>query len=371
MLRFRTVFALAVIMLPGVSAKTETTTNLGVTAGYTDNLFADSSQINDSYTRAEGSLSIYPSMAAVLNISGSYTSFARTSDLNCYDLNAGSNYVWGQPTGATAVFFSAGGSLRHYGEYYREYSRYGIETGLGLRRQFGRSAQGRLGAGFNASFYPNADNDDSKRLAGVAGFNVTLPGSNSVDLEASVVHTWLADQTGNLASEMEVTAPAERLTADITSLHYRVRWSRPVGQRVGLSLNATGRAYLSQQPIVPGYSLDNLSPWSDFYEGYTAGIDVKTFFIPHTILGCGAAYRHADYADALESETAAEGSSYYLSERSDDRASVYLEFKRPVKLAGDGLFTPILEVGYLNNSSSLSRYDYSSVSVSLRLTVKP
>lgn len=356
--------------IPLTVIQAETVTKWGVTAGYTDNLFADSSVIDDSYTRAEGGLEYYPTYPVALELAGSYTAFGRTADLNYLDFSGSGSYLIGNPSSRVTPYLTVGAAWRSYGQLYSEYNRMTSEATLGMRTSLGPVTQFRVGAGFSGADYPNASTGDFQRLIGMTGLNTSLPSSNSLDIEASVAQTWLADPSADIVTVVRNSSWSQRLTADLTSLHYRVRWSRPVGPRVGLSVSLAGRNYLGEnQPILPGYSLDNLSPWSDFYEGYTVGLDLKTFFIPHSIVSMGGAFRQADFIDALESDET--GADYYLSARSDDRASAYLNFQRPIKLSGGGLVTPIFEIGYVDNASTLARYEYSSVSASFRVTVTP
>jgi len=360
------------ILWPIPAVRSETVTSLGLAAGYTDNLFADSSVINDSYTRAEGTVRIFPTMATVVSLTGAYTAFGRTDELDYLDLGGSVSYLWGGPSRRLTSYYSAGAALRRYGSYYEEYNRYNTEAAAGLRVMLSPSVQARLGGHFSAAAYPDSENGNYRSLSGLLGLNATLPGSNSLDLEASCVQSWLADLPSAFATSADSSYWSGRMSDDLLSLQYRARWSRPVGDWLGLSLSLAGRAYLGESnPLVPGYTFDELSPWSDFWQGQSLGLDIKTFFIPHSIVGLGVGYRSAEFIDILENDTSAGTSNYYVAERDDDRVSAYLDFRRPFRLAGGALITPVLEVGYVDNSSTLSRYEFSSVSMSLRVTVTP
>lgn len=380
----------AALLIPVIPTFAEVVPEVTFRGGYTDNLFNDSTSTNGSYTAVSPQLKIYPSAAVELRLGGSYTSYYDYSDsLDYSDLsniagNAGITYIPTPKESRLAVMLSGSLYGRRYGTLYEPYNYYGASGSVSLSFDLWQNALFRGGGSANITEFPNSVTGDHDGFALFGSLNFTPFGSNSLNIEAGYdldryatrVDTTIGGGANGPGGHADTTY--DGLRNIFQTLHYSIRYSRPISERVGASATIVQREFVEEASyVVYGFSVDHLSPWSSLWEGWTAGGKIKSFPGKDFIVECGFSHSDKEYVQNLEilsqavivNDDTLRVSEYVLEQRSDERANVYISIQRPFSLKSGKLIKPSLQVGYIDNSSTdeFFRYSYFDFNVSLRI----
>ncbi len=349
--RIKGLIAVSALLLTVIPTFAEVVPEVSFSGGYTDNLFNDSSSIDDAYTAVSPGIKIYPSAATEIALSGSYTSYFDNSDLSSIYGSAAITVIPELSGSKLNVLFSADIGGRSYGESYELYNYYDVDANVlfNISPVSGVTIRGGGSAGITK--YPNSDIGDSEGLGCFGGLNLTPFGSNSLNLEAG-----LSLQRYVTAAHSEESGgggpPSYSVQEEKSSFHlayFTARYSRPLGIRTGVNAFFTQRQIVEEpDSTLGGFSIDDLSPWSSLWGGQTFGANIKNFPGGDFILESGITFSLKDYSRDYEEQ-----------ERDDDRASVYVQIQRPFSSASGMLIKPMVQFHWVNNSSTVTRYDYS------------
>ncbi|MEE8576056.1 MAG: hypothetical protein V3T31_02265, partial [candidate division Zixibacteria bacterium] len=154
-----------------------------LSGGYTDNLFNDSSSLNDKYTAVSPLFKIYPSAEAEFTFSGTYTTYYDYSDLSNLYGSAGITILPDLDDSPLNLMFSAGIRGRDYGDQYDVYNNWGANVGGILSYKISPRATFRTGISANTTDYSNSASGDNEGFGFFGGLNLTPHGSNSLNFE--------------------------------------------------------------------------------------------------------------------------------------------------------------------------------------------
>lgn len=368
----------SLMLLISFSANSETVTEIAIDGGYSNNVFSDSSLIGAGYTTITPSLKFYPSSQAEVSAYGSWTGYQKASDkdtsLRISELGgiaggAGLSFI---PTTVASKFtwvISGQVYARSYGDNYELYNTRGYETKTSLSLSLRPTLSIRTGLSLGMNDYVNSTSGDNRSFEIFGGANMSLPGSNSLDLSGGFLdRTYTLDYSVYSSGGHGSTHTTEiEINNGYDALFISARISRPLGPKTGLNATYTERHFTSDDgPITLGFTIDNLSPWTSLWEGRSGSIHIKNFSIKNVITRLGYSYSNHDYIPVWEITD----STYSERDRSDTRHSIYFNLQRPITTASGKLITPTLHLEYLDNQSSRVEYDYSSFDVNIGLAVK-
>jgi hypothetical protein len=374
----------AALLIPVIPTFAEVVPEVTFRGGYTDNLFNDSSSSDDSYTAVSPQLKIYPSSSVELKLGGSYTSYYEFSDLSNFVGNAAITYIPSSKDARLGTILSAGLYTRHYGQIYEPYNNYGIRGRFSFNYDLMKGAIVRGGAFAGLTEYSNSETGDSEKLGFFGVLNFTPYGSNSLNIEAGYNLDRYVTRLDTLSTG-DGGGPRQQETVEghksnFQTLHYSIRYSRPLGQRIGVSATVIQREFVQEASyVVYGFSVDHLSPWSSLWEGWTVGANIKSFPGRDFIIESGFSYSDKEYVKNLEIFTqdiiinndTLMISDYVFGQRNDERTRVYLSIQRPFSLKSSKLIRPSIQLSHIDNSSTDGFFEYSyfdiSASISFRL----
>ncbi len=367
---FVTVLAGLLMLIPFGKVSAETGIELGISGGYSDNLFFDSARVDDSYTAPYLTLSLYPSSSLELAASASYTAYHRTRDLGSVLLGTAITYIMSSDESRFSFMFSGELSTRNYGYLYREYNHYHGGALLSLRYRLLENVFLKGGAAGTANEYVNANTGNSRGYGIFGGMTATVFGANSIDIESGFDMTDFPDLYGADMQRQTMGGTIPDIEDRLKTFYYSILLSRPLASHTGLSLKYAARHFIGDEEVVIyDFSLDNLSPWTAFWEGQAASATIKSFVIPNVILSAGVEYRDVAFMDALESDIQYVG-GYRIRSRDDERTAISIDITRPFVLNSGGVIRPSLSAGYIINNSTHPLYDYDSFTVSLTLATE-
>jgi len=355
------------ILVPAITTPimaAETSVGLGMTGGFTDNLFADSGKIHDSYTTPYFSLSIYPSASLELAANASYTAYTRIPDLGSFLAGGSISYILADDSNPLSLLAVGELSTRRYGDLYSDYDN--IHAGASLTIHYRILPQAFLkgGAALTSNEYVNAVSGSNRGYGIFAGLTTTLPGNNSLDIESGYDLTQFPNLAGDVSRRMGMRTTDPSTEEDLQTFYYSLRLSRPLASHTGIGVSYAARRFVGDNTALTyGLTLDNLSPWMAFWEGESITADLKTYVIPNFIVSPSAEYRDLSFMDALETT----GDESYIRSRADLRTSVSLSVARPIVIQPGTILQPTVVGGYISNNSTDPLYDYDTFSISATL----
>jgi hypothetical protein len=353
---------LAAASAPVIAA--ETSMNFGMTGGYIDNLFLDSGKIHDSYTTPYLSVRLYPSSSLELVANGSYTGYRETPDLGSILLGGSVSYVMMNDNQPFSLLASCDLSARRYGDLYRNYDNIHAGASLIVRYRLTGQAFLKAGAALTSNEYTNTSTGNNRGYGLFTGLTATILGSNSLDLEAGYDRTQFPNLAADVSRRQMMHVDDPETEEQLRTVYYSFRLSRPMASHTGIGLQYAARRFVGDNnAITYGLSLDNLSPWTAFWEGQAISADIKSFVIPNIILTSSAEYRDISFMDALESSS----DSYYIRSRSDHRTTASLAIARPIVIRPGSILQPSISAEYIANRSTDPFSDYNSFSIALTL----
>lgn len=371
MLRIVTTLILTMMYLitGGVLSAGEHVTGIDFSSGYSGNVFYDSAGLSDTYGAPTVHLAYYPSEHVEISGYGSYVVYSSLSDLSNFSGGGALTVIAGRATSPLSAYLSTRADLTAYGTAYGLYDAASVAVDGALQFRLATPIVVKTGASFAATRYSADAIGDNAGVGIFAGCNLTLPGRNSLNMEAGYDVTRFTGLEDALPTGVGRGASGLTLTDELTTVYYTARFSRPLGDHSGFSLSASGRRFVdSDATATYGLTISYLSPWSDFWEGQSLESRIKTFLVPGAIVYLGGHLQRRTFMAALESDEAA--ATYVLHDRRDDRAGGFFRIERPLFSASQTPLTPAAEIAFRHNDSSDNRYDYSFVSLSLSISLR-
>ncbi len=363
---YRIAFFLLVFVMSNTAPimAAETSAGLGMTGGFTDNLFSDSGRIHDSYTTPYVSFSLYPSSSLELAANASYTAYRQIPDLGSFLVGGSISYIKVDDAQPVSFFASGELSTRRYGDLYSNYDNIHAGASLTVRHRVMAQAFLKAGAALSSNEYVNAVTGSNHGYGIFTGLTATILENNSLDIEAGYDITRFPNLAGDLSRRQMMQTVDPTTEEDLRTFYYNLHWSRPLAPHTGIGLGYAARRFVGDNNAVTyGLSLDNLSPWTAFWEGKAVSADIKSFIIPNFIVTSSAEYRDISFMDALETS----GDESYIRTRADRRTTVSLVVARPIVIQPGTVLQPTIAGGYIANDSTDPLFDYDSLSVSVTL----
>ncbi|MDF1545900.1 MAG: hypothetical protein P1R58_12470 [bacterium] len=362
--------------------------------GSTDNLLLDSSATSETYSNAGAVLRLYPLSMTEVSLTAEYNKYSDLSSLDNFRYRTELKFI---PTSDSARF-----SLYLYGAYDgRSYKaeNIGVSTAdfnnltadaiVSAGYELNSLTHLRVGAAYKLSGYDNEFVEDKYAVDYFAGFNRTLFGSISFDLEGGLtsgnleytprsvpevgfpVRDW---QTGEIDSSFTAYDSLEQGT--LNSVYISPRISRSIGSKTGVSLTLFYRSFLDEvdSSVVFGYSTGILSPWVTDYEGEAVLLSIKSFLIPRLITTLSAGYWHKQHLPAAEQPWLIQQGADPIpkpgqepinaKERTDYVRRTMVQLQMPFASRSGWFIEPYLTLEFSNNNSTISVYEYDNFSVS-------
>jgi hypothetical protein len=363
--RYINILTVAAVVFIAASVPAETSFEFGLNTGYTDNLFNDSTKILDSYTAPYAGFKVYPSSSVEISATGQYTTYNDIPDLGSLYGSGNITYVKADNNHPLSFFLSTSVSIKDYGELYCVYDNmhWGASAKLGYRL----SPYLHLITGGDVLIgnYSNSATGDNRGFGFYTGINATLPGKNTIDIEGGAEFTAFDGLETLYRSGTGPRSELPDLKNELQTFYSSARFSRPIGKSTELNVEYAFRSFIGDDDVVTyGLSLDNLSPWTAFWEGQEVSANLKSKIIAGFEISTAFQYRQSRYMDALESDNfmgpeTSDGFSVQM--REDNRYHGSLILRRPYTLNPGLVITPVIHFAYTDNTSTLPFYDCSSL----------
>jgi hypothetical protein len=377
------VLAVFVSLLVNVPVHADFAYEVGFNSSYTGNLLLDSTNLEDSYTASQASLKYYPVPSLEMVLTGQYTYYSKTIGLSNLLYSGEVTFI---PTGEespVSVYLSGRYDRTRYRDRVRleSFDNTNLRIVAALEYKIGPGIRLRGGSQATATRYPRASNIDVdyEKYEFFTGFNWTVIGANSVDIELGwgTTNFSFIDDTLSWFNQFDPGFKDGRLN----SFYVSPRFSRPLGSKTGVSLTYTYRRFNgAEHAVVVGYGTGYLSPWATMHEGSSVTLQVKSYLIPRVTVSMGLGYWDKTYLKTLERVMRyIEEIDYWfedwalpneVSPRKDYFTRLYFSIQKPFVIGRHRIMEPTLTVGYSENRSSLDLYDYSSTTVTLSLTFR-
>jgi hypothetical protein len=319
---------------------------LGLKGGWTDNLLGDSLGQQDGSLALTLRLNQPLTRRLALEAGGSLTRFGDHDELD------ESNHSLALQTGGSTPAFEnlwaqAGWFRQSYQGDYNLYDRDRLSLGLGLRRHQGQALRLRSQLQLSATAfpsYPDSLEADYRDAALSLGANLSLAWPLSLDLE-----------TGLQVRRYPELEPL----VDTPWLWSTLRVSRPLGNRLGLRLQASRRWQLTADGNdLATLSANGLDPGELLWDGWRAELGLQH---------AGRRWRSSVSVDWLSADYAAEAGS---AARQDEGLGVLLGSSRAWTLAHGWQLLLSLEGSQRRTRSTLSFYDTTTNSLRAGLALQ-
>ncbi len=367
-------FVSVCLLLLAVSTRADYAFEVGFDGGHIGNLYLDANDVKDKYSTTRVSFKFYPISQMEVNLTDAYTYYNKTSDLSNFLHSRQITYIPTSEESHLSVYLSGAYDNVQYKGADREVadnnnSRWIASLGFRLSPAVNLRAGSRL----TATRYPHSEDidGDHEKYELFAGINLSLFGSNSVDVEAGLgrIDFVFLDEPGPDGYK-PYGLPADMLEGNLRLYYISPRFSRPLGSRTGLSISYTYRQFTNpDEVIIFGFSTEFLSPWASVYEGSSVTVKLKSYLIPRLVVTTGAGYWDKIYLTTLEKwiNPVYGGEEWRRFVRQDYFILRYISLQRPVSFGVSGMLEPTVTVAYSHNNSSDEGYDYSGTTVSVAI----
>ncbi|MCP4566260.1 MAG: hypothetical protein GY841_01630, partial [FCB group bacterium] len=243
----------------------------------------------------------------------------------------------------------------------------------------------RTGVSFTSTAYINSEIPYKRDLELFAGTHISLPASNSLDIEAGWARSnyeyididlgRLTDAIGfidSLKILAQLTDTTDNVAEKLKSFYYSIRLSRPLPLKSGLSLVYTNRIFQNDDHnIVYGFTTGYLSPWATLWEGENVTLKLKSFALPGVILTGGIGYWDKTFLRTAEEDDASIRHLENNEHRRDYLTRWYASAQLPI-VSGSGWFLEqnIKVERTSNRSTKPDIYTYQDVSVTAGFVVR-
>ena len=370
---------------------------VSASGGSISNLFSDSSSHSDTYTTASVGLDYIPLSFAKANFLGEYTYYGEAFRLSNLVYGGGLTLIPLSDSSAFSIFLEGNVRERHYRESNdtsgginaNEFTGGEYDAIATLGYSLTDRLQVRSGLSFQSYGYNIEGVIDRNNLDLFAGINASLLNRLGLDIEAG----YGGGRFQHVSSTVLVFGqylPRGTITADsayaillednIRSWYLSARISTSIGRKTGLGLTYSIREFTegADDIMIYGYSTGYLSPWVGTYEGSACVGSLKTFLIPKLVTTVKLGYWHRDYLPMIDiairekfGQQILEVNTNNAADRRDYRWRGSVSLQMPLRHSLDGYsIEPTLQIGYTDNSSTSSVYDYTDLQVSGGLTVR-
>jgi len=343
---------------------------VGVKNGYTNNLLADETELEDSYTTTSVGLRLYPVSFMELFVYFDYTYYSKMYTLSNRLMGIGTTIIPTRHDSPFSAYLSISFDGRIYDARFISNSRFtdfnnnnfNLLGSVGY--QLKPTLSVRSGLSFKATSYLFHETTDRENLDFFAGFNLTFFGKNSFDFEAGISRmnfSYMPDTVTilDVGPRFDKTYEDYHIDGHINSFYFSPRFSRPLGEKIGLNLTFHHRGfYNSDQAVVIGSALNFISPWTGIYEGQSYSFNLKIRFSPRMIVSAGFNHWNKTFLKTHENDL------YYVSDaekRKDKQNRVYFIIEHPLLFKAGNSLKPVVTIDITDNNSSFDNYSYYSV----------
>ena len=377
---------LLVISLFALSAWADVKFEAGINNGYESNLIKDNNDIYDVYTTTSGRVYFYPVSFAEINGGVDYTYYSKMYKISDFT-SGGEITLIPNLNDFPLIPYAKGG---FYGSRYRsDYSGFNNNTGnltAGLLFRAAKQMYFRVGGKYNQTSYIDNDIYDQKSYEFFAGVNATILHNNTIDIEAGfgkADYSSIRNDLDPFADIIDGVPDTFLVTRHLKSYYISPRFSRPIGDKTGVSITYTYRNFTNDSlGIIFGSSSENLSPWSSLWEGHSITGAIKTMFFTDAIVTTGVGYFEKHFLKTLEE------SQYFIYQqlgpaRHDYQTRFFLKIQRPIATRSGWFIEPSLSLEYVNNESTTKilrrdldempwddRYDYNDFTIFWGVTLR-
>lgn len=341
-------------------------------------MLSDSSKIENSYSAIKAAVNFYPYSKIELNLNSDYTYYGKMFNLSNLLGGAGVKYIPTNKNSRLTVLINTSFAARLYRDEFDPFNNTNYDAGLTMGFRAKNNFYLRSGLAYNSLQYTNFNGADENTFKLLAGINLTLPGSNSLDLEtgfASMGYRRFGDTVTSILKPPEDKINTQEsyvrsllVDDNLHSIYISPRFSRPIGSKTGFNITYTYRKFSNfSNKIVNGFSTGFLSPWASVYDGQTISLNIKTLIFNGFIVTGGAGYWDKRFFKTVENGI------YYMvgvKARKDYQSRFYWNLQRPFVLGSGITAEPVVQFDYTHNNSTLTLYKYSSLNVSAGITFR-
>ncbi len=389
-MKIKLLFACFILVIGNsIQAQSYYNTDFSITASNTDNLFKNYSNVTEHFTSLKGTINLYRTDIEQLSFFADYTNYGNNPNLSNIKYGGGITLLPLSDSSEFTLFLN----LNYQGYSYKnalttnssDFSNENIDGMISLGYQVNEKTNVRIGLNSTLTGYASSSVTDKNLRDIFAGINISLFGSNAFDLEGGYSHEkydYLPEYHPDFGIHYGIqprNAYSLLEKSDLNSFYLSLRYSRPLGNKSGLSLTYSFREFtdFKDSSMIYGFSTGYLSPWVASYEGNSVQVKIKTYLIPFTILNFGFGYWNSSYLKTLEL-----GYYDFLGEllsrvntedgqlRDDDKYQMFLSFSIPIVTSSGRLFEPSLKIDYIDNNSSIANYTFSNFTASISLNIK-
>jgi hypothetical protein len=252
-----------------------------------------------------------------------------------------------------SFYISGDFNNRSYRDAFRDFNTNEWEIVSSLGYTVINSFRLRAGVSFESTDFVNDEDADKESYQIFSGFNLSLPGSNSLDLEFG--HSFANYNFIDTSTIFTFPQALEEFNGDLKSFYISPRFSRPLGNRAGFNITYSYSEFTDEEDkVVYAYSSGFLSPWASVWAGKSVTVNLKAYPFREMIATAGFGYFTKTYLNSLELK-------YILHDRHDYQRSWYISLSWPMPSRMGLYIEPSLQVSFTNNSSTYRLYDYKNL----------
>lgn len=348
----------------------EVVTFLNLGSGYSDNIFYDSLQSEDSYTKAGGTIEFYPSSSIQISGYGQYSAYKTNNDLTNIYAGGSINVIPTSELSPVTIVLGGDFSFQQFGEYYRVYNQNSYKVQSQAIYKVGQKFVLNSRVSYSEVKYLNSDYGSRQGITLSGGLNFVPWGQNSLKFG---VDSYLGSYKPQIQEANSGTNGRNNRGDDLTDyrlVDLSIRYSRPLNKRTGFSVTYENRKIRHQDNFMANdFELDNLSPFSNLWEGSGVSAYMKHFFPHQFTLVLSGGYLDKSFIDVV-SYTDTTLTTIQTSSRDDQNIYIYTSLSKPIAIGDANILTPSVIVRYSSNSSSDPLYDYSGLSGMVSMNLK-
>lgn len=349
--------------------------DFSITAGLTDNLLTDSSDVKDSFSSYSGTIRAYALPYLELNANTNYTYYGDFYNLSNLNTGVGFIMIPTKEESPFSLYLASDFSGLRYREEFSAFDNNTFVSSISAGYRWTPGFATRVGLSWRSTAYISSDSGDKESWELFTGFNYTPFGSNSVDFEigfGSARYSYIPVKSWGPPYELvfDVSSPEDLLSGgSLKSLYVAPRFSRPLGFKTGMSVSYTYRTFMkTEDGLVFGSSVGLLSPWTSVWEGGSITANVKSYIIPTVTFSAGFGYWEKTFLSTLDDYFPVEGFAIIIPiGHVDNQRKMYMQLQRPIGTPV-GVLQPVLRMDYVNNGSTNALYEYSGFSYSLGIS---
>ena len=358
----------------GIPAYADIRAEFQTSSGYTSNLLNESGSEEDWYSRAQATIRFYPVSSLELTLRNDYTYYGRVFGLSNFQGGLGCVYIPTDKTSPLSLYFSGSFNTRAYREDFRGFNNDIYDAAISIGYRLLPQVRFRLGYAHNSESYTSMETGDHKTNEISFGTNLSLPGSNSLDLEVGYADMSL--------SYMDEPKPPRNYYLDpfhepyiedhLRAINFSPRFSRSLGSKVGLSIVYNASNFQNNAgKVISGLTTSLLSPWASVYEGQSVSLNLKSYWAADLVMSSGIGYWEKEFLLSVEEipRPTIFSPPYGILQRRDWQSKFYWGVQKYISSSG-AIFELALQVDLTFNNSVLNDYDYSGLSLTGGMTAR-